>query len=89
MSCLSDDENIKLLGVLDGHGKYGHLVSEYLSKQLVSSEYKRIWSQLLKGREKTLLNIMIDKLEYDLISNKTINTNFSGSTIALLLIDYK
>ena len=89
------DINFSFYGVCDGHGKNGHLISEYIKNNLPIIFYnklKKIITSNLK-KEKNKININYKKLfresfsiiESNIINNININIDFSGSTCTSLL----
>lgn len=88
VSCESSNRKCHLVAVLDGHGRYGHLVSGYLAELIVSPGVKPLWENMHTGQEKLGLTVLVKRLEVSLLNNKQINSQFSGTTIALVLIDY-
>ncbi|CAD8057597.1 unnamed protein product [Paramecium sonneborni] len=79
-------------GIFDGHGQSGHLVSQFVSKQLP----KIIENQLVQiyinnpNQFSQSLQAAYKQVEYDLVDKTNIACNFSGSTgIVILLIGSK
>ena len=64
-------------------------MSEYLSSLLLSPDLQSLWTRIQPGQEKLGLCLLVRRLEHALLRNQAINTAFSGSTLALLLIDYR
>lgn len=86
---LKDSSLINLFGVMDGHGEYGHLVSEFVMKNL--AKYLNKQDDLKEGEEDSVIANAIKKaVDAMVISlNKTrINCHFSGTTLVFgVMID--
>ena len=94
-----DDLNISYYGVCDGHGKNGHLISEFIKKNLPLIMYKEIKSlfYIIKNNKNQMNQEQIKayfseicKQSFNiankkLISNKNIDTSLSGSTCMSVL----
>lgn len=66
-----------LLGVFDGHGEHGHLVSKHLEKRLPSSVMNHpSWAT----SPKTAMAEMLVAEEGKILKNRSINTSLSGTT---------
>ena len=83
-----------LFGVMDGHGKNGHLISEFITSELpklvnpVLSQISHsldMDSQAVKYLQKSFKSIF-KSLQNALITRSNIDLNFSGSTVVLVLI---
>jgi serine/threonine protein phosphatase PrpC len=84
-----------IICVLDGHGTYGHLVSEFLKKEIETyfvNNYifqdklsNNILSKLI-GDNFSFLKTFNTYLQHQLINTSNINIEFSGSTCILLFI---
>lgn len=86
-----------LLGVYDGHGVNGHLVSEYIKKNLphaLEQHYPRLLRQADSGLDPAIernslntafIGAYID-IHHDLMRKSRIDCNFSGSTAVTVLI---
>ncbi|CAD8055375.1 unnamed protein product [Paramecium sonneborni] len=77
-----------LFGIFDGHGQSGHLVSQFVSKQLP----KVIENQLVQNyvnnpnQFSQSLQVAYKQVEYDLVDKTNIECNFSGSTGIVILL---
>ena len=85
--------NMNFIGVCDGHGNYGHLVSEFLKTNLpknFESELNKKFSinQKIEKLSKTQINKIFNntflKTNIQLQNNLNIDTNFSGSTCSCI-----
>lgn len=83
-----------LFGVMDGHGKNGHLISEFIKSELpklinpILSQISHSFdmdSQSVKYLQKSFKSVF-KSLQNALITRSNIDSNFSGSTIVLVLI---
>ena len=74
---LGDEEQF-FLGVCDGHGTYGHLVSEYISKKMPT--------YLKNSSDESIIN-SFKLTNKSLLSNSKIDCSLSGSTCTTLIIN--
>ena len=84
---VSGFENI-FMGVCDGHGYYGHEISEYIKENLPMDLNRIIKSQKLDLNKDDLSKILIDtfiKENNSLLRNKQIDSDLSGSTCVSLI----
>ena len=81
--------NMNFIGVCDGHGNYGHLVSEFIKTNLpknFESELNKKFSinqkieKLSKSQINKIFNNTFLKTNIQLQNDLNIDTNFSGST---------
>lgn len=76
-----DDNNCRLFGVCDGHGEYGHHVSQLVAKKL--PKYIK-QCQYQKEPEKAIQDATMKMVET--LRKSDINTTFSGTTLVFSLI---
>ncbi|KAL4492028.1 hypothetical protein ABPG72_008449 [Tetrahymena utriculariae] len=76
-----DYDQIYFLGVMDGHGTNGHLVSQFIKNNIID-EYKQQGDEI--NYEQRLINLT-DSLNTKL-SNSSIDCMFSGTTMISLLL---
>ena len=84
---VSGFENI-FMGVCDGHGYYGHEISEYIKENLPMDLNRIIKSQKLDLNKDDLSKILVDtfiKENNSLLRNKQIDSDLSGSTCVSLI----
>lgn len=89
----SDGINYKLVGVCDGHGKNGHLVSEFIRDNLPAVFEKEFNAKIGKIPQsvsfvKRIIKILENSfmtMNSKLSNNANIDTNFSGSTCVTTL----
>ena len=96
-----DDINMRFIGVCDGHGTNGHLVSEYLKKTLPPLLHKELKERVPlntnQSSQSSLVPSSIHKsienafilTNSKLSNNINIDTNFSGSTCVSLIISHE
>ncbi len=72
-----ENENFYFLGVCDGHGEDGHLVSKYVSKKLTNYITSLSNDEILSSFE---------KINSEIYSNSDINSNMSGTTVVSVII---
>ena len=97
-----EDLNLFFYGVCDGHGPYGHLVSQFIKMNLPMILYNILNTKLSKIKEDNdtinndinYYNILYESLkdsfsqaEYELNNNSNIDTNCSGTTCISLLFN--
>lgn len=90
-----EDLNLFLYGVCDGHGFYGHLVSEYIKNNLPIILYNNLCLNMEKDTNINVNNGLLYKsikdsflqTENKLINNSKINLDFSGSTCIAILFN--
>ena len=89
-----EDLNLYFYGVCDGHGTYGHLVSNFIKSNLPIILYHNLSSIISniqdnnKNNNDLLYNAIKNSFlqtEYQLNNNSKIDINFSGSTCISLL----
>ena len=89
-----EDLNLFFYGVCDGHGPFGHLVSNFIKTNLPIILYQNLCDNNLKEKNKDinyndfLYNIIkesFSQTDYKLINNSNINIDFSGSTCISIL----
>jgi len=72
-----------ILGVFDGHGEFGDRVSEYYERKLADALFCHAsWPTDVKLSSREV----ILRLEQEIIYNPRINTNFSGTTLTMVII---
>jgi len=79
---VSGFENI-FMGVCDGHGLFGHEISEYIKENLPMDLNRIIKSKKLDINKDDLSKVLIDTFEMEnnsLLRNKQIDSDLSGST---------
>ena len=96
-----DDIQIHFIGVCDGHGTYGHLVSHFIKETLPQCLHKELLNKSIISSSSTtstptsVLHPSIIKRSIEnafvqtnskLSNNASIDTNFSGSTCVSLVI---
>lgn len=93
---LNKEENSVFMGVCDGHGLYGHDVSQFLSvvlpKELDSIFQSRNLSNISDCDRDDLYSAIIDtflKVNSNIILSETLDTTFSGSTCSSLIVTQK
>ena len=96
-----DDINMRFIGVCDGHGTNGRLVSEYLKKTLPPLLHKELKERVPlntnQSSQSSLVPSSIHKsienafilTNSKLSNNINIDTNFSGSTCVSLIISHE
>ena len=72
-----DDENNFFLGVCDGHGEKGHIISQYVSEKL--PEY-------IKNINNDSIINEFRKINNEIYDNKIIESKMSGTTVSSLII---
>lgn len=83
----NEDPNNILMSVCDGHGMYGHNVSNYLKENLPNSlnnEYKKKSTDGKFNPNKLIEDVFLST-NSRLFNEATIDTNFSGSTCVCVL----
>lgn len=78
-----------VVGVFDGHGEAGDLVSHYFSDRLAAKLVSNSKFKDDKAKDKDLASAMadeIDRLEKSLLSDVSIDTEFSGTTAVVSMI---
>lgn len=93
---LNKEENSIFMGVCDGHGLYGHDVSQFLSavlpKELDSIFQSRHLSNISDCDRDDLYSAIIDtflKVNSNIILSEVLDTTFSGSTCSSLIVTQK
>ncbi len=86
-----DEYAYTFIGVCDGHGQNGHLVSEFLKEEIPKNFIKELKNKSIKGlfnQPLLLIKCFSDSFLITSIklTNSDIDTNFSGSTCASVLI---
>eukprot|EP00301_Raphidiophrys_heterophryoidea_P025732 c8701_g1_i2.p1 GENE.c8701_g1_i2~~c8701_g1_i2.p1 ORF type:complete len:332 (+),score=56.26 c8701_g1_i2:158-1153(+) len=79
---LSGNTETHMMGVLDGHGQIGHLVSQHIATRFP----KRVETEVEASPSEPLTSIfprLFDKIETDLLSSD-LNVRFSGTTCVVL-----
>jgi serine/threonine protein phosphatase PrpC len=83
-----------ILAVMDGHGQYGHLISNFIKSEVVKlmspilsniTSSVNIDSKLVKYIQQSI-KLGFRYLQETLISNKEIDSSFSGSTVVITII---
>ena len=87
---LNDENNVLFIGVCDGHGLFGHDVSQYLITHLPQNLNRALkkTNKYIHHKEtlyKTMKEVFINTNK-DLCKNPSIDTQFSGSTCVTLII---
>ena len=90
-----EDLNLSFYGVCDGHGPYGHLVSNFIKTNLPIILYQNLYSNIQKNIIDTNYNSIIIKslkdsfsqTDYKLRHNSNINIDFSGTTCISILFN--
>ena len=72
-----DDDNKFFLGVCDGHGEKGHIISQYVSENL--PEY-------IKNINYDFITNEFKKINNEIYDNKNIESKMSGTTVSSLII---
>ena len=72
-----DDDNNFVLGVCDGHGEKGHIISQYVSEKL--PEY-------IKNINYESITNEFKKINNEIFDNKNIESKMSGTTVSSLII---
>ncbi|CAG9328341.1 unnamed protein product [Blepharisma stoltei] len=78
-------ESQSLYGVCDGHGLHGHIISAEIKEKFPEILNKRLNYRAQEGPALSMKKCII-KLHKELVLNKNINTDFSGSTLVSVLI---
>jgi len=76
------DPTMSIFGVMDGHGEYGHLVSDFVMKNL--KKYLE-QEQELKNDPEQCIKTAVDNL-VTALNKKKINCHFSGTTCVFSLL---
>mmetsp|Transcript_39261 Transcript_39261/g.91587 ORF Transcript_39261/g.91587 Transcript_39261/m.91587 type:complete len:304 (-) Transcript_39261:53-964(-) len=72
-----------VLAVFDGHGEFGDKVSEYYEKKLIEAMFSHpSWPTDVKSVSREV----ILRLEQEITRNPRINTNFSGTTLTMVIV---
>jgi len=82
--------NLFFYGVCDGHGPFGHLVSNFIKNNLPIILYQKLKSNIYDNNN-LLYNAIKDsflQINYQLNYNSNIDINFSGSTCISVLFSY-
>ena len=85
-----EDLNLFFYGVCDGHGPFGHLVSNFIKNNLPIILYQKLKSNIYDNNN-LLYNAIKDsflQINYQLNYNSNIDINFSGSTCISVLFSY-
>lgn len=83
--CRAEDESTKslLLGCFDGHGECGHKVSQYFKAEV---ETRLFQHPSFKSCVKTAIKEVVAAIETELLYNHSVDTNFSGTTMVLAVV---
>ena len=90
-----EDLNLSFYGVCDGHGPYGHLVSNFIKTNLPIILYQNLCSNIQKNMiDSNYNNIIVKSLkdsfsqaDYKLKHNSNINIDLSGTTCISILFN--
>ena len=91
-----EDLNLFFYGVCDGHGPFGHLVSNFIKTNLPIILYQNLCNQNLKEKDKDInyndflynaIRESFSQIDYKLGHNSNINIDFSGSTCISILFN--
>ena len=89
-------KNFNIFAIFDGHGFYGHFISEYLKNNLIKKfeehpkikflkNLKYIYSRIISDNYRIIREIF-QELDNEILNNKELNNiNLSGSTCTLLI----
>ena len=89
-------KNFNIFAIFDGHGFYGHFISEYLKNNLIKKfeehpkikflkNLRYIYSRIISDNYRIIREIF-QELDNEILNNKELNNiNLSGSTCTLLI----
>jgi serine/threonine protein phosphatase PrpC len=80
----------KFIGVCDGHGEFGHIISDFICSNLPKNLEKNLSTNFYKNSNLLLKNNIKNACIYtnsQIISNSNINSILSGSTCCAILFD--
>ncbi|CAD8150258.1 unnamed protein product [Paramecium pentaurelia] len=85
---LCNQNDCHLFGIFDGHGQNGHLVSQFISRQLPKTIENLLMQNYINNPNllSQSLSLAFQQVEHDLVDKTNIACNFSGSTAVLILL---
>jgi serine/threonine protein phosphatase PrpC len=96
--CINNFENFNIFGVLDGHGSNGHLISQYVKKQIKTEivksnelknceSYNEIYEKIAKNNYR-FIRSTLKNIENNLNYENDIDNTFSGTTCIIVINIY-